>query len=43
MIPGKAAWMAKMKAAADRKKKEEEERSKIDINNLPLKVGNKIT
>jgi hypothetical protein len=43
MIPGKAAWMAKMKAASDRKKKEEEEKSKIDINNLPLKVGIELT
>lgn len=43
IIPGKAAWMAKMNAASALKKKKVEEKLKIDINNLPLKVGAELT
>lgn len=43
LIPGKAAWMAKMNAASALKKKAAEEQIKIDFNNLPLKVGTELT
>ena len=42
-IPGKAAFMAKVKAASDLKKAALEKKLKININNLPLKVGAELT